>query len=143
MSNRSSELRYGDIAVGDSAQFTVAITADLVNRFADLSGDANPLHVDEAYAATTQFGRRVAHGMIAGAFFSRLVGMQLPGKYALYLSQTLKFHNPILIGDEIVIRGEVVHKTESHHMIEISLTAENAASRQVMASGTAMVKVLM
>jgi 3-hydroxybutyryl-CoA dehydratase len=142
MNTAPSEKRYADIALNEQASFAVTVTEALVNEFSKVSGDASPLHMDDAYASTTQFGRRVAHGMIAGALFSRLVGMHLPGKYAVYLSQTLRFHEPVFIGDEITVTGVVTHKTDAAKTITIKTTVENARSKKLLVSGEAMVSVL-
>jgi 3-hydroxybutyryl-CoA dehydratase len=133
---------YDDIAVGDSASFSVAITEALVDDFARLSGDENPLHMDGAYAEQTQFKGRIAHGMIVGALFSRLIGMHLPGKYAVYLSQTLQFREAVMIGEEIVIRGTVSHKTDALKTITIKTVASDKADKKIFVQGEALVKLL-
>ncbi len=142
MSNIPKETTYDEIAVGDHASFTVVVTEELVDAFAKMSGDVNPLHMDEAYARTTPFGQRIAHGMIAGSLFSRLVGMYLPGRFAVYLSQTLRFHQPIAIGTELEIRGEVTHKTDAAKTITVRTTAEDAQQKRLLVSGDAMIKLL-
>lgn len=141
MSKESREIMYDDIQVGDQASFDVIIAEELVKRFSNISGDNNPLHMDEKYAAETPFHGRVAHGMLIGAFFSRLVGMYLPGKYALYLSQTMRFHGPISIGATITVRGVVLHKTDAAKTIAISTVAEDAGAK-VVVDGEALVKLL-
>jgi len=135
-------MTYDDIAVGDVASFSALIDAALVENFARLSGDTNPLHVDAAYAAGTPFGKPIAHGMIAGALFSRLIGVHLPGKYAVYLSQTLKFHEPIAIGGEVTVRGEVTHTTDVHKTVAIHTILEDSSTKKILVSGDAMVKLL-
>jgi len=143
MDNACREITYDEIPLGEAASFTVTIDAPLVEDFSRFSGDKNPLHMDEAYARTaTPAGQRIAHGMIIGALFSRLIGMHVPGKYALYLSQTLQFKNPILLGTEIVIKGEVIHKTDAHRTITVRTTAEEAATGKPLVSGEAMVQLL-
>jgi len=133
---------YEEIAVGDAAAFEVVVDGALVAKFAAVSGDENPLHVDASYAATTPFGKPIAHGMLVEALFSRLIGMHLPGRYALYLSQTLRFHEPIPLGTTVRIRGEVTHKTDAHQTLAVRTTAEDAVSGKVLVSGEAMVAVL-
>lgn len=142
MNDASKEIFYDTIVAGDKASFSVTITEKLINEFAGISGDVNPLHVDENYASRTHFGGRIAHGMIVGALFSRLIGMHLPGKYSLYLSQTLRFHNPIPCGAEIIVRGEVTHKTDAAKTIIIRTTAEDKNSGKILTSGEAMVQLL-
>lgn len=100
-------LYFEDLSEGQSAEMTRVATAAVVEAFAELSGDANPVHLDEAYAKTTSFGERVAHGMLAGAYISAVIGTQLPGPGAVYLSQSLKFRRPVRIGDEVTARVTV------------------------------------
>jgi acyl dehydratase len=142
MSDAQNHATYGDITIGETASFTVEITHELVDAFATLSGDRNPLHMDEAYAARTAFGGRIAHGMIVGALFSRLVGMELPGRRSLYLSQSLHFHGPVPIGTKLIIRGEIVHKTDAHKTVSIRTTAEDLDSKKLLVSGDAIVQLL-
>ena len=137
-----SEKQFSDIKVGDKAMFTVLITEELVNGFAEISGDVNPLHMDEDYAAGTPFKKRVAHGMIGGCLFSRLVGVYLPGKYCLYLSQTLFFKKPMFIGMSVKVAGEVVKKVNAFKALEISTSIIDADSGESLIEGKAMVKFL-
>jgi 3-hydroxybutyryl-CoA dehydratase len=88
--------------VGDVVSDSVEITEQIVNDFAEVSGDKNPIHLDEVYAKTTRFGRRVAHGMFSAALISRVLGMKL-GSGGIYLGQTLKFTAPLFIGDTATV----------------------------------------
>ena len=87
------------VQVGDSHSFTREITARDIETFADLVGDHNPVHMDEAYAATTRFGRRIAHGMLSAGLISATIANRWPG--AIYLSQMLQFRAPVYLGDTI------------------------------------------
>ena len=141
MTSDIASLTYADISLGDKASFSVVVDEKLVEEFGKLSGDTNPLHVDEAYARKTRFGARIAHGMIVGCLFSRFVGMHLPGKYSLYLSQTLSFRNPIFLGTAVVVRGEVTHKSDASKTLTIRLAATDASSKKIFVEGEAMVQV--
>lgn len=88
--------------VGDRVSITVKVTDEMVRKFAEVSGDYNPIHVDEEYAKKTRFKRRIAHGMLSGALISRALAEHL-GPGGVYLSQTMKFLNPVFIDDEITI----------------------------------------
>jgi len=101
------------------------ITESIVSDFAKISGDYNPLHMDENYAKSTTFKKRVCHGMLLASFFSRLVGMYLPGKYALYFSQSLNFQNPCFINDVITIEGKVIDKSVATRLITIKTSIYN------------------
>lgn len=133
---------FDDIEVGETAQFEVVLTDELVARFAGLSGDMNPLHMDEAYAKSTPYGERVVHGMLGASLFSRLVGMHLPGRFALYLSQDTLFREPMHIGMTIEVRGTVVQKIDSMRTIKIKTQIMEKESRQVLVDGEALVKLL-
>ena len=98
--------------VGFKASTTVKITDKMVRQFAEMSGDFNPIHLDDEYAATTRFKKRIAHGMILGALVSRFLNDKI-GSGGIYLAQTMKFTNPVFIDDEIIFELEItkLHKT--------------------------------
>lgn len=116
---KPNKLKFTDIKIGDSAEFEIIITETMVHQFANISGDFNSLHMDNEFAKTTKFGKRVCHGMLLGSFFSRLVGMYIPGLHALYLSQSLKFISPCFIDDKIIVRGTVIRKSERTKIITL------------------------
>jgi acyl dehydratase len=92
---------------GDKASRTQTISDEMIRSFADLTGDTNPVHLDDAYAAGTRFGRRIAHGMIAAGLISATLANDLPGPGTVYLSQTLQFKAPVYPGDSITATVEV------------------------------------
>lgn len=96
-----------DLVVGQSAERTRIVAAADIEAFAEVTGDRNPVHLDEAYAAATQFKGRIAHGMLSAGYISAVLGVDLPGPGAIYLSQTLKFRRPVRIGDEVTARVTV------------------------------------
>jgi 3-hydroxybutyryl-CoA dehydratase len=96
-----------DLAVGQSVERVRVVRDEDVAAFAAVTGDDNPVHLDEAFAAGTIFKGRVAHGMLAAGYISALLGAELPGPGAIYLSQTLDFKRPIRIGDEVTVRATV------------------------------------
>lgn len=99
---------FEDLAVGQEASLSNTVSEDVINAFADISGDRNPVHLDAAYAATTMFKERIAHGMLSAAYISAVFGMKLPGPGAIYISQTLAFKAPVKIGDTVVTTVKVV-----------------------------------
>lgn len=141
MPEKSKQYMYAELMVGQKAQFDFLLTTEVIADFAQLSGDVNPLHTDATYAATTEFGRPIAHGMIAGTLFSRFVGMELPGKYSVYLSQTLTFHRPMFAGDILAVSGEITHKSDATRTITLA-TKVRSASGELLADGLALVRVL-
>lgn len=114
---------FEEIKLGTKVKFTVKIDEKALDEFAAISGDYNPLHMDEKYASTTNFKKRVCHGMLLASFFSRLVGMHLPGKNALYFSQTLNFQAPCFVEETVSIEGEVIDKSESTKIITLKTLA--------------------
>jgi len=94
--------------VGQSAEMTRVITEEEILRFAEITGDRNPVHISEEFASQTRFGERIAHGILTAGLISAVIGMKLPGPGCLYVSQTLAFLAPVKIGDEITARAEVV-----------------------------------
>lgn len=95
-------------AVGDHATIAHIITPSAVDQFAELTGDTNPVHLDDDYAAQTRFKRRIAHGMLGAGLISAVLGTRLPGPGSIYLSQTLRFAAPIHLGDRLETRVEII-----------------------------------
>lgn len=90
-----------ELSVGQSAQMVRTVTEDDIVLFAQVSGDNNPVHLDEAFAAQTPFKTRIAHGMLSAAYISAVIGTQLPGPGTIYMQQALRFKRPVKIGDEV------------------------------------------
>ena len=94
--------------IGQSAFFEKCITDEEVRKFAEISGDDNPVHLDDEYAKDTLFGKRIVHGILVSSLISKVIGTQLPGNGTIYLSQNLKFLKPVYVGE--TVRAEVVIK---------------------------------
>lgn len=141
MHKEAQQFTFADISVGHTASFTQIISEDLVRSFAELSGDHSPLHIDKEYARTTSYGKTIAHGMIAGMLFSRMVGMELPGKNGVYLSQQLHFRAPVIPGDEVTVSGEIIQKSEAIRAITVMLRMHNQ-KQELCVDGAALVKLL-
>ena len=127
MTEKPANYRLKDIEIGQKMKFSVKVTESMLNEFAAITGDYNPLHMDETYAKTTSFEKRVCHGMLLASFFSRLVGMHMPGKNALYFSQSLNFQSPCFVNDELTVEGEVLDKSISTRIITLKTTIYNQA----------------
>lgn len=140
MGLKLNKLNYEDIRVGDIFSFEKLVDSGLVNAFADLSEDKNPLHVDESYAKRTEFGGRIVHGMLLGSFFSALVGMLCPGEKSLYLSQTLSFRKPIKLNTKVTVEGRVTAKSDATKIIELETSIKDEKG-SVAVSGIANIKV--
>ena len=140
MINPLNELSYNEISIGQQESFIIKITESMVEKFSNLSGDLNPLHMDNQFAESSSFNKRIVHGMLLASFFSQLIGMKLPGKNALYFSQTLNFRSPCYIDDEIEVVGEVTEKSDSTQIITVSTSIFNK-SKTCLIDGIAKIIV--
>jgi 3-oxoacyl-[acyl-carrier protein] reductase len=132
---------YFEINVGDVESLKHKITRSDIEKFVELTGDDNKLHVDEKFASTTQFKKPVVHGMLGASFISTIIGTKLPGDGALWFSQTLEFLLPVRIGDELTITAEVMKKNDKDRIIELNIEIKNQ-DRQVVTKGISKVKVV-
>lgn len=114
-----------EIRIGDAASYTKTITDEDVRLYAQVSGDHNPLHLDDAFAAATPFGRRVAHGMLSASLFSTILGTMLPGEGSIYLSQELKFVKPVYPGDTVTATATVSHLYPEKNRVVLDTVAVN------------------
>src|SRR5512132_4065520 len=96
-------MRYDDLTVGQSAEYSKVDSDDDVKAFARITGDFNPVHIDEAAAAKTRFGGRIAHGMLSGGLVSAAIANKLPGEGSIYLAQSMRFTAPVRIGDTVTV----------------------------------------
>ncbi len=116
---------YEEIQIGDEAFFAKTITETDVYLYAGISGDFNPLHVDEEYAKKTEFGKRIAHGGLAASLVANILGMKLPGLGTVALEVTQKFRSPVFFGDTVTIKAKVIQKIERMKTVKISLLWTN------------------
>jgi 3-hydroxybutyryl-CoA dehydratase len=100
-------LYFDELSLGQTAEVSHVVGAADIEAFAAVSGDHNPVHMDEAFAKSTPFGGRIAHGMLSAAYISAVLGNDLPGPGAIYLSQSLRFRRPVKIGDPVIARVTV------------------------------------
>lgn len=128
------------IQPGDKASRTTVITDEMIRVFADLTGDANPVHLDDAYAAGTRFGRRIAHGMLAAGLISAALANDLPGPGTVYLSQTLQFKAPVFPGDTITTTVEVKSVRPDKPIVTLLTSCRNQEDTLVL-EGEAVVLV--
>jgi len=116
---------YDDLAVGQKASLTKTVTEEDLSHFIAITGDTNPLHVDESFAEKTFFGQRIAHGMLSASLFSTMVGMHIPGLGAIYKSQTLEFLLPVFIGETLCAWFEIVGIDQEKEEVFIKSWIEN------------------
>jgi 3-hydroxybutyryl-CoA dehydratase len=125
---------------GDKASRTQTISDEMIRSFAHLTGDTNPVHLDDAYASTTRFGRRIAHGMIAAGLISATLANDLPGPGTVYLSQTLQFKAPVFPGDTIMATVEVKSVRPDKPIVTLKTICTNQENKVVL-EGEAVVLV--
>lgn len=131
-------LSIKQLAVGQSYEARFAITNELVERFAEVTGDHNPIHLNEDYAAKSIFKQRVAHGMLPAGLLSGVIGCHFPGVGTIYLSQTLKFIKPVLIGDQITMRLTILEIINAENRVRLETLLTNQKGEAVIA-GEALV----
>lgn len=129
---------FDELSVGQSARFSKTISEADIYLYAGISGDFNPAHVNEEYAATTFFKTRIAHGMLTASFISTLVGTILPGPGSIYMSQTLQFLAPVKIGDTVTAIAEVAEKFADKKRVRLKTWCVNQKGATVL-DGEALV----
>ena len=128
------------IQPGDATTRSMTVSDETIRGFAEVTGDTNPVHLDDDYAAGTRFGRRIAHGMIAAGLISATLANDLPGPGTVYLSQSLKFKLPVFPGDTITATVEVVSVRDDKPIATLSTVCTNQSGAVVL-EGEAVVLV--
>ena len=119
-------------AVGRVETLTRAVTAAEVERFAEASGDHNPMHLDEGFASRTRFKRRIAHGMLGASYISALIGTRFPGPGTIYASQSLRFTAPVFLGDVLTVTATVTHYRVDKAVLTLATTVTNQHGERVI-----------
>ena len=127
---------FDDLKVGQRASLEKTVTEEDLSHFIAITGDENPLHVDEDFAKQTFFGQRIAHGMLSASLFSTLVGMHIPGIGAIYRSQSLEFLRPVFIGDTLTAWFEIVSVNPDEERVDIKSWIENQDGQTVVEGKT-------
>lgn len=120
------------LTVGQAAELEKLITAEDVEAFARITGDFNPVHMDEEFARSTRFGGRIAHGMLSAGLVSAALATKLPGPGAIYLAQTLRFTRPVRIGDTVTVRVEVLEVNADKQRVRLSTACRNGRGETVL-----------
>ena len=126
------------IRIGDKATVTRRFSEAEVAAFAGVSGDDNPVHLDDAFAKATPFGGRIAHGMLGASVFSALLGAEMPGPGTIYLGQTIKFKRPVYLDQEVVFTVEVIGIHDSKPILTLRTTCVDPAG-EIAIDGEAVV----
>ena len=123
---------FEELSVGMSESFSVKITEEMLDSFKGITGDVNPLHNDEEFAKGKGHPGRVAYGMLTASFLSTLAGVYIPGERSLIQQVETKFANPVYIGDELTVKGEIVELVESVQRLELKVTITNQNGKKVL-----------
>lgn len=130
-----------NIKVGDNFSKDRDVTDELVRKFAEISGDFNPIHLDDEFARTTRFGKRIAHGMLSGAFISSVLGFEFKERKIIYLSQTMKFVAPVFLGDTVTTAATVSKIREDKGIVTLETVCTNQKGEKLVV-GEAVVMIL-
>lgn len=131
-------MKFAELTIGQFAEHSKTVTETDVVLYAGITGDFNPMHVDQTYAEKTRFGGRIAHGMLTAGFISAVLGMKLPGEGSIYMSQSLRFMKPVRIGDTITARIEVIELFPDKRRVRLATSCRNQ-SDEVVLDGEALV----
>lgn len=126
-----NEFTWSDLTVGLKCEFEASFTSEMAEAFGRISGDSNPLHVNREYAKAVGFEAPVLFGMLSSSLYSQLVGVYLPGKYALLEGIDINFHSPCFAGDQLKVQGQIVFLMEAYRRMEIKASIRNASGKLV------------
>lgn len=129
-----NEYKFENLEIGQKESFQVVITEKMVDSFRKLTGDVNPLHIDDGFAKEVgdgKFSRHISFGMLTASFYSTLAGVYLPGKYSLIHSIDIKFQKPVYAGEQLEIEGKIISKQEALKLIEIKAIIYNGQRNKV------------
>jgi 3-hydroxybutyryl-CoA dehydratase len=125
-------MEFKAIKTGDNFEMEFNVTDEKVMGFADVSGDNNPVHVDDEFAKNTRFGKRIAHGMLITSFISKVLGRDFPGDGTIYISQEVRFKRPVFIGDIVTVKVEVLEKKEEKNRLILATDVFNKEGKKVI-----------
>jgi len=125
------EYTFESLKAGTQETFSAKITEEMMSRFLEISGDTNPLHQDDTFAAGRGFKAKVVYGLLTSSLYSTLIGVYLPGKNALLHGISIKFKKPVFVGDSLTVSGKVSHINEAFKVIEIKAAIENQDGSKV------------
>lgn len=113
--------KFEDLSIGMSHETVHVIGEDDIEKFADVSGDRNPLHMDDEYAKNTPFGQRIAHGALTASFISGILGNDLPGPGSIFTGLSMRFRRPVYIGSTVIVRAEVSELQERGNRVTLAV----------------------
>lgn len=107
---RRDAMKFDTIAIGTIYRGVFSVSDQKVRAYAEITGDFNPIHLDDDFAKNTSFGKRIAHGMLTASFISKVLGQDFPGEGTIYITQKVRFRRPVFVGDEVTVEVEVLEK---------------------------------
>ncbi len=134
------DIKFADLKIGDKASMSKTVAESDIYTFAGITGDFNPVHVNEEFAKQTMFKGRIAHGMLSAGFISAVIGTALPGANSIYMGQELRFLAPVKIGDTVTATVEVIEKIEAKSRVILRTTVTNQAGVLVTDGKATMLK---
>ncbi|OHA24611.1 MAG: hypothetical protein A3H57_01375 [Candidatus Taylorbacteria bacterium RIFCSPLOWO2_02_FULL_43_11] len=132
---------FQELKIGDKAEFEVIITEEMHGNFAELSGDKSPIHTNSEFSKQNGFDNKIGYAFLLSSFLSRLYGEYLPGGSSICLKQELKFIKPYFVGDTVIIRGEIVNRSESTKIADIKVEIVRNKT-EIVSNGIGTVKLL-
>lgn len=129
------------LKIGDKFTNNRLVTDELIRAFAEVSGDYNPIHLDEEFARNTRFGKRIAHGMLSGAFISAVLGNEFKDLKIIYLSQTMKFTAPVFIGDTVTTTATIINIREDKNIVTCKTVCTNQ-NGEILVTGESKIMIL-
>ena len=120
-----NKYKFSEISINDSEHFTTVINKKMINEFCNISGDINPLHLNDSFAKKYGFKRKIVYGLLTSAFYSKLIGVHLPGLYSVIDSIEIQFVKPVYDGDKLTIMGVVLNKDSRFKFVNIESKIKN------------------
>lgn len=113
-------MRFSELQVGQEHEASFTVSDDMVKTFAEITGDKNPVHLDEDYARNTRFKKRICHGMLVASLISKVLGMDFPGPGTILVKQQLVYRAPVFVGETVKVHVKVIEKKEEKHRAVLS-----------------------
>ena len=132
--------KFKNLRLGQTESFKIKLKKEIIKKFISISKDYSKIHINKKFACKYNFKDKIIHGMLLGAFYSRFIGIYLPGKFSLLMSMDIKFNKPIYLNDVITIKGQIVHLNNSYKVATIKIYATNQLTKNV-SNAKAMVKL--
>lgn len=126
-----NEYKFDSIVMNQRAEFEVIITSAMLDKFKEITGDINPMHINDSYAKEQGYESKLVYGMLTASFYSTLVGVYLPGKYCIFQECNTSFNKPVYVNDKLCISGEVVEIHDVLKRITIKAVIKNQDNKKV------------